>query len=125
MSGPLSAGGVLSGENIVITVSRRSVTIFAFVSFVVLLALVMSLNWFYAGGYSRPTRGDLVKVGFPRKDAGFYPAYQDSMFLKLALKSGTDKVTQTAESGTKGHAYDGLYTKVQLFAQVIRSESIC
>ena len=44
---------------------------------------------------------------------GFYTAHQDSVFFQLAVKSGTDKVTQTKDSGASGHAYEGLYTKVR------------
>lgn len=45
-------------------------------------------------------------------NCGFYPSYQNSVFYKLALKSGTDKVTQGRDSGHAGHSYEGLYTKV-------------
>ena len=45
-------------------------------------------------------------------NCGFYPSYQSSVFYKLALKSGTDKVTQGKDSGHAGHSYEGLYTKV-------------
>lgn len=42
---------------------------------------------------------------------GFYIPHQQSVWFQLASKAGTDKVTQTMDSGSKGHAYEGLYTK--------------
>ena len=75
--------------------------------------------WFLALIYRYPSVSSRVVLNATQPSRhghherhGFYTANQDSVFYHLAVKAGTDKVTQTKESQWEGHSYEGLYSKV-------------